>query len=153
MRQAHHHSLSLTERGSDGTTIIPSSNKHITCDEVRRGDQCPEFFFVPNTYGKIILPIHFIHPSPKTSKNMHNNNGASSFFTFGEGSNAQKFFRKYLLPHLPSSSRTQIYKYDKEGRDPEPRTYFFTTLSLPPHPHILFLEHGIFFTRQRIEKN
>ena len=134
MRQLYyHHSPSLTERGSDGTTTISplrTNTSHVM--QVRRGDQCPEFFFVPNTYGKIILPIHFIHPSPKTSKNMHNNNGASSFFTFGEGSNAQKFFRKYLLPHLPSSSRTQNNMTKRGGGSQNPDLFLYNSFSTPP---------------------
>ena len=139
MRQAHHHSLSLTERGSDGTTISPLRTNTSHVMQVRRGDQCPELFFVPNTWEVI---IHFIHPSPKTSKNMHNNNGASSFFTFGEGSNAQKFFRKYLLPHLPSSSRTQN-NMTKRGETQNPELISLQ-LFLSPHPNFVFRTWHLF---------
>ena len=135
------HSLSKWER-KWWYNNIPSSNKHITCDEVRRGDQCPEFFFVPNTYGKIILPIHFIHPSPKTSKNMHNNNGASSFFTFGEGSNAQKFFRKYLYHISPLPGHKIIWQ-----RGERPRTqnlFLYNSFSTPKPTYFVFRTWHLF---------
>ena len=50
MRQAHHHSLSPSEGGSDGTTISPLRTNTSHVMQVRRGDQCPELFFVPNTW-------------------------------------------------------------------------------------------------------
>ena len=143
------HSL-LNKRGSDGTTISPLRTNTSHVMKFGEGINAQSFFSSLTTHGKIILPIHFIHPSPKTSKNMHNNNGASSFFTFGEGSNAQKFFRKYLLPHLPSSSRTQNNMTKRGERETQNPELISLQLFLYPPTQILFLEHGIFFTRQRI---
>ena len=101
----------------------------------------PRAFFRPLHMGRI--KIHFIHPSPKTSKHMHNNNGASSFF-LRRGVQCPETF-SYHLPLFQD-------KWQRGGGLNRETQNLFLYNSFSPSTQILFLEQGIFYTRQTIEK-
>ena len=144
MRQAHHHSLSLTERGSDGTTIIPSSNKHITCDEVRRGDQCPEFFFVPNTWEDNTTNTFHSPLSENIKEHAQQQTVRRPFLPSERGPMPRSFFVSiffHISPLLPGHKYTNM---TKRGETQNPELISLQLFSTPTPTYFVFRTWHLF---------
>ena len=133
----------------DLLTPLRTTLRTTTHVRVRRGVQCPEFFFVPlSPCGYIFFPL----PS-KTSKKIPPTTSREGVFPFSpfrtqmRGREKPCFYPQLLINKPPLFQEIISYHILEEGGS-MPRT-FFTTLSLPPHPKniFFFVQHDIYSVR------